>query len=72
MMTQDPSFFLAEHSVSLVNRLTALHVVYKHNSQQIILFGQLVSLNPGVLLYLKGRMAPTLSSEIVRGNVLSV
>lgn len=70
VMVQDPSFILADHSAPLVNRLAALHIVYKQNSQQIMLFGQLVSLNPGILLYLSGRQAPVVSSEIVRGIVL--
>ena len=41
-----------DNSVMLINRITALHVVFKACSENIHWFTQLTSLNPGILVHL--------------------
>lgn len=40
-------------NITLVHRIAALHVVYQMNNSQIMWFGQLVSLFPGLMVHLK-------------------
>ena len=65
VMVHDPLFKPADGRESFLCCVSALHIVFKRNKQSIILFGQLVSLNAGVLLYLKERDPPVLSNEMV-------
>ena len=40
-------------NITLIHRVSALHVVDKMNTSQILWFSQLVSLSPGIMIHLK-------------------
>ena len=51
---------------SLLHKIAAVYVVYKMNESQILWFGQLVSLSPGVLIHLlEKNISGSTSTEMV-------
>lgn len=42
-----------DDNITLLNRISALHMVYQINKANVMWFSQLVSLKPGVMIHLK-------------------
>lgn len=45
-------FNSVDGNISLLTRVAALHVAYQMNRSQVLLFGQLVALYPGIMVHL--------------------
>ena len=51
-------FCSIDGNVTLIDRISAIHVTYQMNQSQIMWFGQLVSLYPGIMVHLLNKCAP--------------
>lgn len=51
--------------MTLIQRITALHVVYQLSKSRVLWFGQLVSLSPGIMIHLQKEKVICDSTEMV-------
>ncbi len=51
-------FSSIDGKITLIDRISAIHVTYQMNQSQIMWFGQLVSLYPGIMVHLLNNCTP--------------